>query len=184
MLRRLTLIVIVGLALLLATSSVQAGGWATVTLDSAPTNIQAGRLTRIGFMVLQHGKTPIDSFGSEQLKPYLTARHKASGTSLKVDAKKLGPTGHFEVEVTFYKDGAWDWEITPLPFAGTKFESITVLPAPVDTGARQAREMTAAQSRQTWLLLLGMVLAVVALWTVMQRRELYQWLLARTGRTS
>jgi hypothetical protein len=170
--------------MLLAASTVQAGGWATVTLDSAPTNVRAGQIVSIGFMVRQHGVTPIDSFGSEPLKPYLVARHKASGTPIRVDAKKAGPIGHFVVEVTFFKDGAWEWEITPPPFTGTKFATLTVLPAPVDTRAQETREAIAAQAQQSWWFLFGILVAVAALVIFVQRRELYRWVLARNGRMS
>src|SRR5215510_963883 len=46
-----------------------AGGWAVITLDELPTDVVAGKSLTIGFMVLQHGRTPMTD-----LKPTVTAK--------------------------------------------------------------------------------------------------------------
>jgi hypothetical protein len=181
MLRRSALMIVVGLAMLLAAGDVEAGGWATVKLDSELGNVRTGQIIRIGFTVLQHGVTPIDSFGSEPLKPFLTARNKLTGQTMRVDATKQGLTGHFVAEIAFYKEGAWEWEITPSPFQATKFSPLTVLPAPVGNSVQLTRAAVALEAQQMWWLLFGVLVAVVVLLGFIQRRELRQWLLVRTG---
>ena len=107
-----------------------AGGWALVTLDSLPTQPRAGQTLHLGFMVRQHGVTPIDSaFGTEPLTPRLTATNADSGASISVDARKDGPLGHFVVDVTFPSAGSWEWQIAPVPFPPTKLGTLRVLPA-------------------------------------------------------
>jgi hypothetical protein len=107
-----------------------AGGWAVVTLDQVPRDTLAGQARSLGFMVRQHGVTPIDSaFGGATMVPVLTARHSATGATLRAEARKEGPVGHFVVDVTFPAEGTWRWEITPPPFAATDLGALTVLPA-------------------------------------------------------
>src|SRR5215213_2240827 len=107
-----------------------AGGWAVVTLDQVPRDALAGRALSLGFMVRQHGVTPIDSaFGGATMVPVLTARNSATGATLRAEARKEGPVGHFVVDVTFPAGGTWQWEITPAPFAATDLGTLTVLPA-------------------------------------------------------
>lgn len=119
-----------------------AGGWAVVTLDSLPVELRAGQTLSLGFMVRQHGVTPIDAaFGTEPLIPNLFASNTDSGESFHVDGRKQGPLGHFVVDVTFPSAGTWTWEIAPGPFAPTPLGQVTVLPA-VATSTQPA---TAAQ---------------------------------------
>ena len=113
-----------------------AGGWAAVTLDQVPRDALAGRALSLGFMVRQHGVTPIDSaFGGATMVPVLTARNSATGATLRAEARKEGPVGHFVVDVTFPAEGTWRWEITPPPFEATDLGTLSVLPA----GATPAR---------------------------------------------
>lgn len=108
-----------------------AGGWATVTLDSVPSDVRSGTMISLGFMVHQHGKTPIDNnpFEGGPLQPYLLATNLATGDALRVDARKEGKLGHFVVDVTFPAAGEWKFEIVPPPFAGTAFDPLTVAAA-------------------------------------------------------
>jgi len=93
-----------------------AGGWANVTLDSLPTDVRAGQALTIGFMVRQHGQTPISKIGDLTLTPYLLAVHTESKDEVRANARQSGAVGHFEVEVTFPKAGAWTFKIVPAPF--------------------------------------------------------------------
>lgn len=139
-------------ALLALTAPALAGGWAVITVDTLPGEVHAGETLHLGFTVRQHGRTPIDNspFDNTPLKPFLSATKKANsaasvssgqpganvvlvGTSqkeesIRVDARKEGPLGHFVVDVTFPSDGTWEWELTAPPFEGTKMEPMTVLP--------------------------------------------------------
>jgi hypothetical protein len=114
--RRLILMVAMLGAFVCLTPAARAGGWANVTLDSLPTDVRAGQALSIGFMVRQHGITPVSKIGDLTLKPYLLAVHAASKTEIRADARQSGEVGHFVVEVTFPKDGAWTFKIVPAPF--------------------------------------------------------------------
>ena len=178
--RSLIGVALAGAALVLLALPAQAGGWASVTLDSLPGDARAGQTMRLGFMVRQHGVTPVNF-----VQPVLTARHRDGGESIRADAQQDGAAGHFVVDVTFPSVGAWTWEITPAPFAGTKFEPLTVLPAlsaadesSVEHRARPAtaqdRLVTATALRWAGI---ALVLAAAGL-VVVRRREL----LRRVGR--
>jgi cytochrome c2 len=101
-----------------------------VTLDSLPTAPQAGEKLQLGFMVRQHGITPVNNaFGVEPLRPYLTATHQETGESIRAEARPEGPVGHFVVELRFPKPGTWQWQIRVEPFGTTQFEPLVVLAA-------------------------------------------------------
>lgn len=117
------------LAVAASVQTAQAGGWAVVTLDSTPIDVRAGETLRIGFMVRQHGQTPIHQAFGERVKAVLSARNTTGEGTVQVEALADTPIGHFVVEATFPSEGVWSWEITPAPFAGTRFEPLTVLAA-------------------------------------------------------
>lgn len=97
-----------GLAVLLSlvfTLPVFAGGWAVVTLDELPTNIIAGEPFSIGFMVRQHGHTPMDG-----LSPTITATLDKDAQFV-VNAEPSGKPGHYTATLTFPKEGEWRWSI-------------------------------------------------------------------------
>ena len=123
------------LALLLAAPA-RAGGWAAVTLDALPREVRAGQALTLGFMVRQHGITPIDgAFGEGTMQPFLTAINAQTGARYEAPARKEGPVGHFVVDVAFPAAGTWSWAITPPPFESTRLGTLTVLPV---SGAPQA----------------------------------------------
>ena len=135
----LSLLGLLGGLLLLVTPGARAGGWAMVTLDTLPIEPHAGQPLHLGFMVRQHGLTPINDLpGAGPLQPYLLARNMDTAETIQVEAHQEGPPGHFVVEVTFPSPGDWAWEIRPEPFGAipTQFEPLTVLPSlPAPTGA-------------------------------------------------
>ena len=93
-----------------------AGGWATVTLDTLPKAVRAGESVRLGFMIRQHGDKPISDIGGEPLTPFLIATHSESNEQLKVPGRQEGAQGHFVLDVSFPKTGAWTFKIIPAPF--------------------------------------------------------------------
>ena len=98
----------IGLALFLAlgvANPVFAGGWAVVTLDELPSNVVAGEPIRIGFTVLQHGKTRMTN-----LEPSITAK-LSFVEKLVVHAESEGKPGHYAATITFPKEGEWEWSI-------------------------------------------------------------------------
>lgn len=126
------------LALALAVPA-SAGGWTTVTIDSLPTSIQAGQQLSLGFMVRQHGVTPISS-----VSPTLKARNTATGETLSAVARQDGAVGHFVVDVTFPSAGDWRWSVTPAPFPEVELGGVSILAA--GAAASQGASQSAAQS--------------------------------------
>lgn len=166
MFRRTLAAIGLAFAILLGLSSpVMAGGWAVVTLDSLPADIQAGTLYSIGFMVRQHGVTPIDDnpFEGGPLRPYLVATNQETRETVRVDARKEGEAGHFVVDITFPSAGTWNISITPPPFEGTQLGTMTVLAAASTEPAMVKQEASIVGIDRTILIGLGGVLIVVAL---------------------
>lgn len=97
-----------GLALILSlvfAIPVLAGGWAIVTLDALPTTVVAGEPLNIGFMVLQHGRTPTSG-----LTPTITfTLYKERQVVFK--ATEDGKLGHYTATVILPKEGEWNWSI-------------------------------------------------------------------------
>ena len=98
----------IGLALLLALGfvfPVFAGGWAVITLDELPTDVVAGKPLRIGFTVLQHGRTPMTD-----LEPTVTIQ-LSFDEKFVVYAEPEGKPGHYTATITFPREGNWKWSI-------------------------------------------------------------------------
>lgn len=97
-----------GLALLVSILFVLpafAGGWAVITLDEVPTDIVAGEPLTVGFMVLQHGKTPMVN-----LDPTVTAALQ-DGEHFTVNAEPGGRPGYYTATLIFPREGDWSWSI-------------------------------------------------------------------------
>ena len=177
--RSFGLIALVMLAPVVATQAL-AGGWAVVTLDSLPSEVRAGEDVHLGFMVLQHGVTPVGDFVS----PYLLASNAVTGEEVRADARQDGSVGHFVVDVIFPSAGTWEWTITPDPFMGTQFEPLTV-------GAVGAASAEASSpgvhflepSTLRWALGstgVTMLIVAAALMFTRQRRPLGRWFALRS----
>jgi len=82
-----------------------AGGWAVITLDEFPADVVAGEPLTVGFMVLQHGKTPMTD-----LTPTVTAI-LSKGEQFTVNAEPEGKSGHYTATLVFPKEGNWSWSI-------------------------------------------------------------------------
>jgi cytochrome c2 len=126
-----------GLTLLLAlafTITALAGGWAVITLDELPGEVAANQPLEIGFMVRQHGVTPL-----EGQSPVITAKLAGSSEAVIVRASEEGEVGHYAATLTLPQAGEWLWNIEafgapqPMPaltvvdsaWAATKSEPIT-----------------------------------------------------------
>jgi hypothetical protein len=97
-----------GLALILSLAFALpafAGGWAVISLDEMPTNVIAGEPIDIGFVVLQHGKTPM-----VDLHPTITIMLPKE-EHFVIDAEEDGKPGHYTATLTFPKEGNWEWTI-------------------------------------------------------------------------
>lgn len=101
------------LAALLLVGGVQAGGWSVVVLDGGSPltgaegagGVVAGEPISFGFLVLQHGRTPIDG-----LTPRITAISD-SGKTINAFARAEGRPGHYVAELTLPSAGVWNWQI-------------------------------------------------------------------------
>ena len=92
------------LALLFAIP-VFAGGWAVITLDALPSGVAAGEPLTVGFVVRQHGRTPMTG-----LDPTITATLNKEDQFV-VHAEPDGKPGHYTATLTFPKEGEWRWSI-------------------------------------------------------------------------
>src|SRR5688572_30600264 len=102
---------------------VSAGGTATVELDEPLAKVPIGEPVTIGFMVLQHGVTPV-----QDATPLLSAIHRETETEVQAEGVADGQIGHYVVEVTFPMAGEWKWGITPEPFPQTTtFPTVTAM---------------------------------------------------------
>jgi hypothetical protein len=113
--------IIAVVAILVLATPAYAGGWAVVTVDAVPAEPPAGQPIEIGFMVRQHGVTPINDVSTT-----LIATNKVTGEKVQASGKQSGAKGHFVVKVTFPGAGTWEWEIIPAPFEGTKLGTLQV----------------------------------------------------------
>jgi cytochrome c2 len=98
-----------GLTFLLAmtfTITALAGGWAVITLDELPGEVAANQPLEIGFMVRQHGVTPL-----EGRSPVITAQLAGSNKSVSVLAIEEGDVGHYAATLTLPQAGEWQWNI-------------------------------------------------------------------------
>lgn len=101
------LIVVFTLGLLvLSTAPVVAGGWAVITLDALPAEAVAGETLEVGFMVRQHGVSPM-----ADLTPSVIATRAGSSESLRVNAQAEGQTGHYVARLNLPQTGVWNWTI-------------------------------------------------------------------------
>jgi hypothetical protein len=115
------------MAALWLTSSALAGGFAITTLDPLPHGMQAGQTYQIGYLIRQHGVTPIRDATPSILISRGTERWTFAG-------RAQGAAGHYVSDVTFPADGDWLWEVdqSPFPMPQTLGSiSVAAIPAPV-----------------------------------------------------
>lgn len=97
-------LVAAGVLLVVFGSAAYAGGWAVVTLDELPTAVVVNEPLRVGFTVLQHGRTP-------RVCDCVRVRAwHSTGESLITDAV-MDEAGHYSAELTFEREGTWQWAV-------------------------------------------------------------------------
>jgi hypothetical protein len=127
-------------ALLTLVVPARAGGWAVITLDALPQGVRAGQAFQVGFVIRQHGETPVNQdWEGRTLSPTLRAKRRGSTQAMSFAARQAGPVGHFVVDITLPDEGVWEWSIAAPPFylqttgagdgAAASFEPLSVLPA-------------------------------------------------------
>jgi len=120
-----------------------AGGWAVTTLDSVPTDMQAGQTYSIGFTIRQHGVTPVDLADVS-----LTLTSPDGAKNVTVPAAREGATGHYLAKVTFPYDGVWSWSVNQDWFGPYSLGKIQILAAAGAQPATNAAQAAAAQAAQ------------------------------------
>lgn len=137
MIRKLSITVIVLLALGLLVIPALAGGWALVTVENMPPEIRAGEPVELHMTVWQHGQTPVHFFDTEEnpIVPRLIATNQVTGERIEATAERLPEVGEFTLTVTFPSDGTWTWDIRPEPLESMNaYKPLTVMPA-IQAGA-------------------------------------------------
>jgi cytochrome c2 len=151
-------IFVISLAMIL-TTSVDAGGWAVITLDDLVEQAVAGEDLEIGFMVRQHGVNPM-----MDLTPSIIATHTEKFESFRVQAQSQGSAGHYVARLNFPQPGTWNWSIRAFTME-QPMPPLMVLSAPNDqwnTGI--------ISSFPIWAAGLGIAAtAVVCLWLVRRK---------------
>ncbi len=85
-----------------------AGGWAEIVPDAQTTEpLVEGQPVEIGFLVLQHGRTP-----APWEEATVQFRNTSTGATIDVVAQNDRPNGHFVVSVTLPEAGNWSWQVT------------------------------------------------------------------------
>jgi mono/diheme cytochrome c family protein len=74
------------------------GGWAVITVDDLPDYIIAGKQTDIGFVMRQHGMTPLPG-----MQPRVTM--KAGDAEVSAMARPVGEKGHYVASLTVPRAG-------------------------------------------------------------------------------
>jgi hypothetical protein len=97
------------MATLWLTSSALAGGFAITTLDPLPQAIQSGQTYGIGYVIRQHGVTPV-----RDATPKIIISRGAE--RLTFAGRAEGLPGHYISDVTFPDAGDWLWEVDQSPF--------------------------------------------------------------------
>ncbi|MBE0672241.1 MAG: c-type cytochrome [Anaerolineales bacterium] len=83
-----------------------AGGWAVITLDEFPSAVHASQSLEIGFMIRQHGVTPLSG-----QRPIITASLAESNDTIEFFAREEGQAGHYAAEISLPQAGEWEWSI-------------------------------------------------------------------------
>jgi hypothetical protein len=147
------------LALLSLALPAAAGGWATATIDPGPIEPTAGTPVDIGFVLKQHGETPI----SWEMVTF-TSSNIETGEQVSVAAQPKGPIGHYVATVTFPSAGNWRWSLSlrDLLLDETTFPTIAVraagAPAPSTPAAIPTELIVAALALAVGLGLAGSLL--------------------------
>jgi hypothetical protein len=82
-----------------------AGGWAVVSLDPMAGMPQPGQPFEVGFMIRQHGQTPITDPDAAVVVT------DATGHETRFPARPDGPVGHHVATVTIPAAGTYHWSV-------------------------------------------------------------------------
>lgn len=139
-----------------------AGGWAVITLDELPSNVVAGEPLKIGFTVLQHGKTPMSG-----LTPTITANLDKEAEFV-VSAEPEGESGHYTATLNFPTEGEWQWSIQafamdqPMPTLSVASALDTAASAPIAQAAPTSPAISPMMWMSVFALAVGLIGALIA----------------------
>ena len=158
-------IFVIGLTLLLVlafAAPALAGGWAVITLDELPGRVEANQPLKIGFMLRQHGVTPMSG-----QTPYVMAHLIGSTQSVSTKASEEGKVGHYVAELTLPQAGEWEWSISAFT-VNQPMPALTVIEA---TSVATKSAPAASNFNSLFLLAGGLgLLAVVGGLLALQRK--------------
>jgi hypothetical protein len=103
--RKLLAAAVLVLAAIGVATPAAAGGWAVVSLDPMAGTPQPGQPFDVGFMLLQHGKTPITDTDAAVLVT------DATGHETRFPARPHGRLGHHVATVTIPAAGTYHWSV-------------------------------------------------------------------------
>jgi len=133
--------IVAGIAVVALAATLQAGGWAIVTVRDLPEYAVAGKPFPLAFMVRGHGIEPLD-----KLAPSITA---TSGTDVvKASALATKKTGEYAASLTLPRPGSWTIQISgtlgdPTLPALTVIAPGSPVPSPLSQAALGERLFTA-----------------------------------------
>ena len=137
-------VLLVAAAMLWATSSALAGGWSVTTLDAVSSEMEAGQAYQIGYVMRQHGVTPVRD-GEPRI--LLSRADRPAAILAAFPGRADGAPGHYVSDVTFPSAGDWLWAVDQHPFPITQtLGSITIAGPPT---VAQAQTVPAVAEVQT-----------------------------------
>jgi len=142
MLRRTIRSVILALALLFVLAAPAFAGGGVVTLDGAPSGVQAGVAFTVGFTVI----SAHDGSAQSGLLPEITAFNASTQEKLTVAAEGSGADGHYVATLTLPSDGEWTWSIYPF---GIKADYPASMMTPIQVRAAVAKPASGEPIAQT-----------------------------------
>ena len=78
-------------------------------MDAVPRDMRAGETYQIGYLIRQHGVTPV-----RDATP--AVRITQGSTGVVFPGRAEGAPGHYVSEITFPTDGEWSWVADQSPF--------------------------------------------------------------------
>lgn len=134
-------------AVLVATQTAAAGGWATAGLSSMPSSPKSGQVATVEVKILAHGRTPL-----EGVKPAVALRNMKTGERRRFAATPSGEPGVYRARVKFPEAGTWRVSVYDGYGSGRAHTF-----APISVGAADP-----GSGFPVWILALGLGVALVA----------------------
>jgi len=122
----------VATAMLALAPAAVGGGFATVGLDSEPSDVAAGKSWDVNMTILQHGRTPLDD-----VQPAVVI--KRGDVEKRFAAKPTGEPGEYRASVVFPAAGTWNYEVDDGFSATHTFGPVRIGTAGADVAPPPAR---------------------------------------------